>query len=144
MTANTRQIFGILEWSIKCNGYLWESRMLCMWLRRLHYSPIANLEIFLEEKGIKKGTAQFPFYSVAEFLLIYLDDICLFTPKGLDNANSLHLFLIEFLLYCTIKLGFKPAKNKVQLFPKSFKFVGHYFENDKNCTTIPPNKSEAL
>ena len=40
--------------------------------------------------------------------------------------------------------GFKLAKSKVHLFPKSFKFLSHYFETDKNCTTIPPNKCEAF
>ena len=61
-----------------------------------------NLTIFLQEKGIKKGSEQFSFYSVSQFLLIYLDNLCLFTPKRIKDANRLHLFLIEYLLYCTI------------------------------------------
>ena len=92
----------------------------------------ANLEIFLQEKQLKKGTAQFPFYDVNEFLLIYLNDLCIFSPKGIENADKVHLFLVEFLPFCTIKLVYKMAKNKVQLFPASFKFWGHYFETDKN------------
>ena len=63
----------------------------------LTYSD-ANLTIYLQEKGITKRSEQFPFYSVTQFLLIYLDDLCLFTPEGIKDANRLHLFLIEYLL----------------------------------------------
>ena len=90
-----------------------------------------NLDIFLEEKKIIKGTKDFPFSDISEFLLCYIDDLLVYGPKGIENAGEVHLLLIEFLLFCTIKLGFKMSKSKVQLFTTSFKFLGHHFMTEK-------------
>ena len=57
-----------------------------------------NLETFLEEKNIKKNSTQFPFSSVSEFLIIYLDDLVLWSSKKVENATKVHLLLVEFLL----------------------------------------------
>ena len=56
-----------------------------------------NLDKFLDEKSVEKGSIQFPFHKVEEFLLCYIDDLCLFTPREVDNAVTLHLFLVEFI-----------------------------------------------
>ena len=53
----------------------------------LTYSD-AILEIYLQEKQIKKELYNL-FYSVSEFLLIYLDNLCLFTPKGKEQLASI-------------------------------------------------------
>ena len=108
----------------------------------LTYSD-TNLETFLEEKNIKKNSTQFPFSSVSEFL-IYLDDLVLWSSKKVENATKVHLLLVEFLLYCTVKLGFKLAKAKVHLLPSEFKFLGRYFHTNENCTSIPPSKVSAF
>jgi hypothetical protein len=58
-----------------------------------------NLDIFLDEKSVTKGSKEFPFYKVEDFLLAYIDDLCLFTPKQVENAETLHLFLVEFYTF---------------------------------------------
>ena len=68
-----------------------------------------------------KCAEDFPLSDISEFLLCYLDDLLIYR---IEHAEKVHLLLIRFLLFCTIKLGFK---SEVQLFPTSFKFPGHLF-----------------
>ena len=50
--------------------------------------------------------------------------------------------MIEFVLYATIMYGFKIGKSKLEPFVTKFKFLGHFFNVEKECTTIPPAKLE--
>ena len=62
----------------------------------------SNLAAFLAEKNITLKSKEFPFEKVEDFLLVYLDDLVIWSSKKI----KIHLLLIEFLLWCTIKLGF--------------------------------------
>ena len=77
-----------------------------------------NLVAFLKEKGIDKNSSLFPFETVSDFLLVYLDDLVIWSSKKIPNSTKVHLLLVEFLLWCTIKLGFKFSKVSNFLRPK--------------------------
>ena len=103
-----------------------------------------NLVAFLKEKGIDKNSSLFPFETVSDFLLVYLDDLVIWSSKKIPNSMKVHLLLVEFLLWCTIKLGFKLSKSKVHLMPIQFKFLGHKFNTLSNSTSIPELKLSAF
>ena len=68
---------------------------------------------------------------MSEFLISYVDDILLLTNGNIPNANEAHLKVLEFALFCTERMGLKMARNKVEVFKKSFIFMGHSFENQQ-------------
>ena len=96
-----------------------------------------NLVAFLQEKGIDKNSTLFPFEKVSDLLLVYLDDLVIWSSKKIPNSTKVHLLLVEFLLWCTIKHGFKFSKSKVHLMPIQFKFLGHQFNTMLNSKSIP-------
>ena len=102
-----------------------------------------NLVAFLQEKGIDKNSTLFPFEKVSDLLLVYLDDLVIWSSKKIPNSTKVHLLLVEFLLWCTIKLGFKFSNSKVHLMPIQFKFLGHQFNTLSNSTSIPELKLSA-
>ena len=134
------------------NGQLYSFKRLVMGLKTacyigqqamlLAFSDI-NLKEFLSLKNIKLKSAEFPFSSISEAILIYLDDVALFTPKSVSNPKTLHLLLIEFIFYATSKLGFKLSMSKLSLMNPVFKFLGHQFDSNKNETCIPEGKINA-
>ena len=103
------------------------------------YSNI-NLAAFLAEKNITLKSEEFPFEKVEDFLLVYLDDLVIWSSKKIKNSTKVHLLLIEFLLWCTIKLGFKFSKSKVHIMPVTFKFLSRQFNTIENSTSIPDLK----
>ena len=88
-----------------------------------------NLKEFLKLNKLQSKSREFPYAKVSEFLISYVDDILLLTNGNLPNANEVHLKVLEFALFCTERMGLKMARNKVEVFKKSFIFMGHSFEN---------------
>ena len=77
----------------------------------LTYSQ-ASLLKFLEKKGWSLNSEDFPFGDVAEFLIIYCDDIVAFTPDDILDSDKIHKNVVEFILWATIQYGFKIGKSK--------------------------------
>ena len=67
---------------------------------------------FLKLKGWEINSTEWPFKTVMDFLILYLDDICVYSLNNFPNHIKVHFNLIEFLLYATMTWGFKigPAK----------------------------------
>ena len=109
----------------------------------LTYS-LENLIIFCKERGLHFNSDEFPFNNVSQFILIYIDDVCLWLSKDYKDSTKVHLLLIEFVMYCTIKMGFKLSKGKTHIMPVTFKFLGHWFDTMTGATSIPPLKLSAF
>ena len=75
---------------------------------------------------------------------MYLDDLVIFTPKGVENSEQVHLNVLEYLLWSSAKLGFKIGKGKFKIFKKCFQFLGHFFSTETSSTGIPPEKIKAF
>ena len=67
---------------------------------------------FIKMKGWTLDSDEWPFKNVSEFVILYLDDICVFSLNNIPNHVKVHFNVIEFLLYATASWGFKigPAK----------------------------------
>ena len=99
---------------------------------------------FLKHKNWKMGSTEWPFEKVDQFLIIYLDDLCVTTSKALPNAMQVHLHVIEYLLFSTKLYGLKLGKSKFQPWVVKFKFLGHYFNVEKSTNSIPPDRLKAF
>ena len=73
-----------------------------------------------------------------------MDDLCAFSPMDVPGAVELHGRVIEFLLWLTVRAGFRIGPNKFNPFVKTFKFLGHYFNANDGTTSIPPARLEAI
>ena len=72
----------------------------------LTYSQDSLLK-FLEKKGWSLNSEDFPFADVAEFLLVYCDDVVIFTPDDVPESDKIHQHVVEFVLWSTMQYGFK-------------------------------------
>ena len=97
---------------------------------------------FLQYNGWLLNSPNWPFGNISEIIIVYSDDVALFSPNDIPNAVQIHKNVIEFVLYATIMYGFKIGKSKFEPFVTKFKFLGHFFNVEKECTTIPPAKLE--
>ena len=89
-------------------------------------------------KGLTKNSVEFPYSTVQQFLIIYMDDLLLFTDETQKNALNIHLLTVEFVLYCSKRMGLKFAMNKTILMSKTFKFLGHEFSD--SASSIPASR----
>ena len=62
-------------------------------------------------KGLTKNSTDFPYTTVSEFLIIYMDDLLLFTDETQKDALRIHLRAVEFVLYCSKRMGLKFEQN---------------------------------
>ena len=99
---------------------------------------------FLKKKGWKINSDEWPFKNVMEFLILYLDDICVYSLNNIPNHIKVHFNIIEFLLYATVSWGFKIGPAKFHPWVTQFKFLGHYFDVHKATTGIPPERLNAI
>ena len=97
------------------DGRLWKMNRLIMGARNACYTgqraalltySQENLLTFLKEKGLELKSEIFPFTNVTEFVLVYIDDICIWSSKNYKNSEKTHLLLLEFVLWCTTGDGF--------------------------------------
>ena len=49
-----------------------------------------NLTAFLQEKGITLNSQQFPFEKVEAFLIVYLDDLVIWSSKKIQDSTKVH------------------------------------------------------
>ena len=80
---------------------------------------------FLQHKGWIAGSKDWPFLNISELIIIYSDDLCVTTPKSVENADQIHLNAIELVLNATLTYGFKIGRGKFKPWCKNFKFLGH-------------------
>jgi hypothetical protein len=66
----------------------------------LAYGQLTMMK-FLEQKGWKAGSWEWPFLKISEIVIIYLDDLAVTTPMDIDNADQVHLNALEFILFAT-------------------------------------------
>ena len=71
-------------------------------------------------------------------MIIYMDDLIAFSDSEQENAGKIHLSIVEFVLFCSARMGLKFAKNKTIIMSNEFKFLGHNFKNSAN--SIPESK----
>ena len=107
----------------------------------LTYSQDSLLK-FLQKKGWSLNSEEFPFSDVSEFLIVFCDDIVIFTPDDLPDSDKIHQHVVEFVLWATMQYGFKIGRSKYEPYVSRFKFLGHFFDVQKACTMIPPSKLE--
>ena len=109
----------------------------------LTYSQETMLE-FLKYKGWLLNSEDWPFSKIGDLLIVYMDDLCIYSPSNIPNHVQIHGNVIEFLLWATARWGFKIGPDKFSPFIKNFKFLGHFFRVDQSCTTIPPTRLQAI
>ena len=97
-----------------------------------------NLGTFLQMKGMNKNSPDFPYSTIDQFMIIYADDLIIFSDKELENAEKIHMLIVEFVLFCSVRMGLKFARNKTVIMSNEFKFLGHTFKNSAN--SIPESK----
>ena len=119
------------------------STFIAMSAARNTYSQ-KNFLKFLKMKGILPGSEQCPILDIEECILLYIDDIAVFTPQNIKNATQLHLLILEFVFFATGMLGFKMKKSKINVMCTVFKFLGHQFNTGDVSTQIPEDKAEAF
>ena len=90
-------------------------------------------------KGWELNSADWPFEDISEVVIVYCDDIVIFSADNIPNAEKIHKNVIEFVLWATVQYGFKIGKSKFEPFVTKFKFLGHYFDVERACTKIPPS-----
>ena len=83
---------------------------------------------FLQMKGWKLNSENWPFEDITDFLLVYCDDVCIFSPDDIPEADKIHKHVIEFVLWATKQHGFKIGKSKFEPFVSKFKFLGYFFD----------------
>ena len=88
---------------------------------------------FLEMKGWTLNSENFLFEDISDILIVYCDDICIFSPDNIPNAEKIHKNVIEYVLWTTIQHGFKIGKSKFEPFVTRFKFLGHFFDVARAC-----------
>ena len=91
-------------------------------------------------KGSNLNSENWPFEDITDFLLVYCDDVIVFSPDDIPNADKIHQHVVEFVLWSTMQHGFKIGKSKFEPFVSKFRFLGHYFDVDRATTKIPPSK----
>ena len=116
------------------------STYVAMQAARNTYSQ-ENFLTFLRMKGISPGSEECPIQDIEECILLYIDDIAVYTPQNIKNANKLHLLILEFVFFATGKLGFKMKKSKINLMCPVFKFLGHQFNNAWNHNIVSSSKT---
>ena len=89
-------------------------------------------------KGLRKDSPDFPYSTIAQFMIIYMDDLIIFSDREKENAENIYLLIVEFVLFCSARMGLKFAKNKTIIMSNEFKFLGHTFKNSAN--SIPQGK----
>ena len=119
------------------------STYVAMHAARNTYSQ-ENFLTFLRMKGISPGSEECPIQDIEDCILLYIDDIAVFTPNNIKDATKLHLLILEFVFYATGKMGFKMKKSKVNVMCPVFKFLGHQFNTGDVSTQIPEDKAEAF
>ena len=107
----------------------------------LTYSQQTMLN-FLKYKNWTLNSDNWPFSDISEILIVYIDDIAIFSPNNIPNSEKIHGNLLEFVFFATLQYGFKIGKNKFEPFVKNFRFLGHQFDVERGCTMIPPSKVE--
>ena len=119
------------------------STYVAMSAARITYNQ-SNFLTFLRMKNIEPGSEQCPIQDIEDAILIYIDDIAIFTPKDAKDPIKLHLLLLEFIFFATGKLGFRMKKSKINLMCPVFKFLGHQFNTGDESTQIPEDKAMAF
>ena len=99
---------------------------------------------FLKMKAWELKSAEWPFAHISDVVIVYCDDIAIFSPNNIQNAEQIHKNVIEFVLWATVLYEFKISKSKFEPFVTKFKFLGHYFDVERACTKIPPSKLNHL
>ena len=107
------------------------------------YSQSSMIE-FLKYKNWELNSEQWPFTDITDIAIIYMDDICFYSPSNIPNNIQIHANIVEFMLWCTMRWGFKIGPDKFSPFVTNFKFLGHFFRIDDATTTIPPARLEAI
>merc|ERR1712030_187649 len=107
------------------------------------YSQASMLE-FLKYKNWTTNSENWPFTDITDIAIIYMDDICFYSPSDIPNDIQIHANIVEFMLWSTTRWGFKIGPDKFCPFVKNFKFLGHFFRIDEATTTIPPARLEAI
>ena len=107
------------------------------------YSQASMLE-FLRYKNWSTNSENWPFTDITDIAIIYMDDICFYSPSDIPNSIQIHANIVEFMLWATTRWGFKIGPDKFSPFVKNFKFLGHFFRIDEATTTIPPARLEAI
>ena len=97
-----------------------------------------HLSTFLEFKQLEKNTPAFPYSNIDQFLIVYADDLLIYSDRDQDNAEEIHKLLVEFILFCSVRMGLKFARNKTVVMSHQFQFLGHSFTNSAN--SIPEHK----
>ena len=97
-----------------------------------------HLTTFLQIKQLEKNTPTFPYSTIDQFLIIYADDLVIFSDRDQENAEDIHILLVEFILFCSIRMGLKFARNKTIVMSNEFQFLGHTFKDSAN--SIPESK----
>ena len=99
---------------------------------------------FLDSKGWKLNSVEWPFSSVNDFLILYVDDLIIKTPKGIENDIKIHLRVLEFILFATKVYGFKISHGKCSVLTTNFKFLGHQFDTETESYGIPKERLKAI
>ena len=107
----------------------------------LTYSQSTMLK-FLEFKNWTLNSENWPFSNINEILIVYVDDISVFSPNNIPNSIKIHCNVLEFTYFATQLYGFKIGRCKFEPFVTNFKYLGHQFDVLKGCTMIPPSKVE--
>ena len=97
---------------------------------------------FLEVKKWKLNSENWPFENIDQFLIVYVDDISVFSPRNIPNDIQIHCNILEFVFFASALYGFKIGRNKFEPFVTKFRYLGHFFDVLRGCTTIPPSKVE--
>ena len=82
---------------------------------------------FIKMRGWDLNSENWSFEDISDILLVYCDDVCIFSPSDIPNAHKIHKHVIEFVLDATKHSGFKIGKSKFESFKTKFKFLGHFF-----------------
>ena len=66
-----------------------------------------SMHMFLKHKNWTINSHEWPFKSTTEFLVLYLDDLAVYSSRSLPNAVTVHLHVNEFCLWATQYWGFR-------------------------------------
>ena len=64
----------------------------------LTYSQQTMLN-FLKYKNWTLNSDNWPFSDISEILIVYIDDIAIFSPNNIPNSDKIHGNLLEFVFF---------------------------------------------
>ena len=124
---------------------------VCQGMRNSPYLFIRSMDAALSaeiinEYVIKRGWSkqEWPYDSLDQWLLTYVDDIVFATKLNIPDYEAVHLRQIEVVLYCVSRAGFKLSKKKCKFLTDNIIYLGRRINSRDAYTEMATERASAI